>query len=144
MARNPPNLDVLAKMLDTFVIVIVTWPFGTVDGHLSRPLHGACGLLGEVVDAVDVLLADAPALATVVVVGTQQRRREAKEDEPVAGGETQLFEREQGTDSVESCGAGGRGGRHCLLGRWGRSVHPSVAGWQAERKKSGSEQLLNL
>jgi hypothetical protein len=72
-------------------VLIVPGPFTSVDSDLAGPVHAAHRLLGEVLHAVDILLAYFFALLSVKEIKTGHRECDGEEDEPVPGGQLWPF-----------------------------------------------------
>lgn len=60
------DLDVLPKVFHTLVIVVVSRPSSSIDSHLSRIFKPVNWLLCQMLYFVDIRLANALALSTIV------------------------------------------------------------------------------
>lgn len=81
---NKHRLDILLKISQSFVVIIVTRRSCSIDGDLAWPFSGFHGFGGEMLDLVDVVLSDETALATVIVVEVGKSADSDEEDGPVA------------------------------------------------------------
>ena len=85
------NLDVLPKVFNASVVLLVARPLGAVHGDLAGQAHAMEGLFRKMLYAVGILLANETALAAVVEVVAHDRGGDGEEDEPVARGKARAF-----------------------------------------------------
>lgn len=68
-----PDLDVLPKVLEGLVVVLVSGPFAAVHDDFPRPIQGSNGFIGKVLDFFNIGLPDGLALLAVVDIQSGNR-----------------------------------------------------------------------
>lgn len=77
-------LDIPPEVFHTLVVILVTWPFGTIDRDFTGLCQWVSGFLRQVLDAVYVRLAYLFALSSVVDVEACDGGDDREEDQPVS------------------------------------------------------------